>query len=63
MTEAIEIVKQRRHQNGIWPLNRIDPRRFTFNLEPGLGKRSHWNTLRAQRVLKWYEEEITCKRG
>lgn len=56
VAEAIEVVKQRRHQNGLWPLNRIDPRRFTFDMEPGVGKRSYWNTLRALRVLKWHEK-------
>jgi hypothetical protein len=56
VAEAISIVNQRRHQNGLWPLNRIDPRRFTFDMEPGVGKRSHWNTLRALRVLKWHAE-------
>ena len=55
---AIEIVNDRRHQNGLWPLNRIDPRRFAFDMEPGVGKRSHWNTLRALRVLKWHTEGI-----
>jgi hypothetical protein len=54
VAEAIDIVNERRHQNGLWPLNRIDPRRFTFDMEPGVGKRSHWNTLRALRVLKWH---------
>jgi hypothetical protein len=58
VAEAIGIVKDRRHQNGLWPLNRIDPRRFTFDMEPGVGKRSHWNTLRALRVLKWHMEGI-----
>jgi len=56
--EAIEVVNERRHQNGLWPLNRIDPRRFTFDMEPGVGKRSHWNTLRALRVLKWHGEGV-----
>jgi hypothetical protein len=58
VAEAIEIVNDRRHQNGLWPLNRIDPRRFTFDMEPGVGKRSYWNTLRALRVLKWHTEGI-----
>lgn len=58
VAEAIEIVKDRRHQNGLWPLNRADPRRFTFDMEPGVGKRSHWNTLRALRVLKWHTEGV-----
>ena len=56
VAEAIDIVHDRRHQNGVWPLNRIDPRRFTFDMEPGVGRRSHWNTLRALRVLKWHGE-------
>jgi hypothetical protein len=56
VSEAVQLVKDRRHQNGLWPLNRIDPRRFTFEMEPGVGKRSHWNTLRALRVLKWFEQ-------
>jgi len=58
VAEAIEIVNERRHQNGLWPLNRIDPRGFTLDMEPGVGKRSHWNTLRALRVLKWHTEGI-----
>jgi len=58
VAEAIDIVNERRHQNGVWPLNRIDPRRFTFDMEPGVGKRSHWNTLRALRVLKWHSDGI-----
>jgi hypothetical protein len=31
---AIEIVNDRGHQNGLWPLNRIDSHRFTFDMEP-----------------------------
>jgi hypothetical protein len=62
VAEAIDIVNERRHQNGLWPLNRIDPRRFTFDMEPGVGKRSHWNTLRALRVLKWHAEGIAGSR-
>ena len=62
VAEAIGIVKERRHQNGLWPLNRTDPRRFTPDLEPGPGKRSHWNTLRALRVLKWHEQGIARAR-
>ena len=61
VAEAIEIVNDRRHQNGLWPLNRIDPRRFTIDMEPGVGKRSHWNTLRALRVLKWHTEGVCAQ--
>src|ERR1044072_8795033 len=54
IAEAIKIVRARRHQNGLWPLNRSDPRRFPPDMEPGVGRRSRWNTLRALRVLKWH---------
>jgi hypothetical protein len=56
VAEAIAVVNARRHQNRLWPLNRTDPRRFTFDMEPGVGKRSHWNTLRALRVLTWHAD-------
>lgn len=57
--EAIEIVKRRRHQNGRWPLNVLHPDRFPFDMEPGVGRASPWNTLRALRVLKWYGDGRT----
>jgi hypothetical protein len=52
--EAIEIVTQRRHQNGRWPLNHAHAHLIPFEMEPGVGHASHWNTLRALRVLNWY---------
>lgn len=51
--EAVRIVEQRRHQNGRWPLNQQYLDRIGFPMEPGVGRRSHWNTLRALRVLRW----------
>ncbi|MGH6937708.1 hypothetical protein, partial [Hypericibacter sp.] len=57
VAEAVELVKERRHQNGRWPLNllhtdRVD--RVPFDMEAGVGKASRWNTLRGLRVLDWY---------
>jgi hypothetical protein len=54
MAEAIGIVESRRHQNGRWPMNHLHADRLGFPLEPGTGRASRWNTLRAMRVLKWY---------
>jgi hypothetical protein len=54
VAEAIEVVKARRHQNGRWPLNSQHPDRIVFDMEPGVGRASRWNTLRALRVLDWY---------
>jgi hypothetical protein len=52
--EAVQIVAERQHQNGRWPLNIPNPERIPLNMDPGQGKASRWNTLRALRVLKWY---------
>jgi hypothetical protein len=52
--EAIEVVIQRRHQNGRWPLNLLHPEEIPLMMETGVGRASRWNTLRALRVLHWY---------
>jgi hypothetical protein len=54
VAEAVKAMKARRHQNGRWPLNALHPDRIAFDMEPGVGKASRWNTLRALRVLDWY---------
>src|SRR5271170_1033688 len=52
--EAIEIVMERRHQNGRWPLNLLHPEHIPLKMETSVGSASRWNTLRAFRVLRWY---------
>jgi hypothetical protein len=52
--DAIEIVIKRRHQNGRWPLNLLHPGDIPLQLETAVGGASRWNTLRALRVLRWY---------
>jgi hypothetical protein len=52
--EAIEVVKERRHQNGRWPLNLMHPEFIPLKMETDVGRASRWNTLRALRVLQWY---------
>lgn len=54
MAEAITVVEERAHQNRRWPLNVLHGEHLSFELEPGVGRASHWNTLRAMRVLEWY---------
>ena len=53
--ESIQIVKQRGHQNGRWPMNLIHPERIPVEMETEVGRASRWNSLRALRVLRWYE--------
>jgi hypothetical protein len=52
--EAVEIVMQRRHQNGRWPLNLLHPEYIPVEMETAVSSASRWNTLRALRVLRWY---------
>lgn len=53
--EAIELVRRRRRSDGRWPLQHTHRARTHFEMEEGDGKPSRWNTLRALRVLRWYE--------
>ena len=53
--EAIELVHHRRRSDGRWPLQHTHRARTHFEMEEGDGKPSRWNTLRALRVLRWWE--------
>ena len=53
LSEAIEIVIKRRHQNGRWPLNVLHAERIPLEMETAVGRASRWNTLRALRILRW----------
>ena len=57
--EAIEIVIERRHQNGRWPLNLLHRERIPLEMETDVGRASRWNTLRALRVLSWYKNSMS----
>ena len=52
--EAIEVVRERRHQNGRWPLNHLHPEFIPLKMETDVANASRWNSLRALRVLRWY---------
>jgi len=63
VAEAIDLVRSKRDAEGRWPLE--NPHKVEMvnarlsDLEFGMDEReghpSHWNTLRAMRVLDWYE--------
>ena len=57
--EAVEIVIKRRHQNGRWPLNLLHRERVPLDMEIDVGSASRWNTLRALRVLRWYDNSVS----
>jgi len=56
LAEAIDLVRSRRDSEGRWPLENPHPGRLHFEMDEGEGKPSRWNTLRALRVLRWYEQ-------
>ncbi len=53
--EAIDLVRSKRQPDGTWLLENTHPGPTPFELEDGDGKPSRWNTLRALRVLAWFE--------
>ena len=57
MDEAVEVVRSKRQPDGRWLLDRIYPGRVHFDLEDGVGEPSRWNTLRARRVLDWWDRK------
>jgi hypothetical protein len=59
VSQAIETVIKRRHQNGRWPLNLLHSERIPLEIETGVGSASRWNTLRALRVLHWYNNSTS----
>ena len=52
--EAIDLLRSKRQSDGRWLLDRIHPGRVYFDMEE-VGKPSRWNTLRALRVLSWWD--------
>jgi len=62
VSEAIEIVLKRRHQNGRWPLHLLHGERIPLETETGVGSASRWNTLRALRVMRWFATATSSSR-
>ena len=56
MKEAVELLRSKEQPDGRWLLDRVHPGRVFFDLEGEVGKPSRWNTLRALRVLRWWDE-------
>src|SRR4029453_8928308 len=56
MDEAIDLLRSKQQRDGTWRRENTHPGKVHFALEDGAGRPSRWNTLRAQRVLSWYEQ-------
>ena len=55
MAEAVAVVRSKQQPDGRWLLDRIHPGRVYFDFEGGVGTPSRWNTIRALRVLEWWD--------
>jgi hypothetical protein len=56
LSEAVEHVRSRRLADGTWPLDWNPTGRTWFDVDEGAGEPSKWITLRAMRVLKWWDD-------
>jgi hypothetical protein len=52
---AAEHLRSRRRPDGRWELDWSPPGRVWFEVDEGAGKPSPWVTLRAMRVLRWWD--------
>jgi hypothetical protein len=56
LTDAIEVVRGKRRKDGRWTVQNRHAGRTFFELER-VGAASRWNTLRALRVLRWWDSK------
>jgi hypothetical protein len=56
VAEAIALVESKRDGDGRWALETRHAGRMPIETDAGEGRPSRWNTLRALRVLRWYEQ-------
>jgi hypothetical protein len=54
--EAIGLLRSKQQADGTWLLENTHRGKVHFALEAGDGQPSRWNTLRALRVLRWYDD-------
>jgi len=55
LAEAIDLVRSKQQPDGRWLLENTHRGAVHFAMEDGDGAPSRWNTLRALRVLNWYD--------
>jgi hypothetical protein len=57
MAEAIELVASKRDGDGLWPLETRHPGVMPVEMDEGEGQPSRWITLRALRVINWFQRD------
>jgi hypothetical protein len=54
--EAIDLLQKKRNADGTWPVQNRYTGKVYFNMEK-IDAPSRWNTLRALRILRWWQSE------
>ena len=57
--EAIHLLRSKQQPDGTWLLENTHAGKVHFELEEGDNEPSRWNTLRALRVINWYDQSAT----
>jgi hypothetical protein len=52
------MLRSKQQPDGTWLLENTHPGAVHFSMEDGDGQPSRWNTLRALRVLNWYDGNL-----
>ena len=55
ISDAVHLIESRRQADGRWLLERAYDEALALPFGESVGEPSRWNTLRALRVLRWYE--------
>ena len=55
MSDAVRLIESARQTDGRWLLDRSHDEALSFRFGETVGEPSRWNTLRAMRVLRWYQ--------
>ena len=55
MGDALDLIESRKQPDGRWLLDCAHDEALAFSFAESVGEPSRWNTLRALRVLRWYE--------
>jgi hypothetical protein len=58
LAEAVAMLRSKQQPDGTWLLENTHPGAVHFSMEDGDGQPSRWNTLRALRVLNWYDGNV-----
>ena len=56
MSDAVQLIESKRQSDGRWHLDASYDEALALPLSETVGAPSRWNTLRALRVMRWYEQ-------